>query len=176
MALHPQADLSGGDWQVCSPKTVGAFSGVGVYPVNGLRYSAQEEPVSVSAIHTTKRPHIFREVPEDTTFTLEFSSGLVGKGRTSGMQNTNFLHITAASGWYRLSPFSGYDSLAGNASNGMIFKDVIPNQQAKQMDEDALAILQKKPLLIPGEEGMRDIHILEAINQSASLGGKTIAL
>jgi glucose-fructose oxidoreductase len=38
------------------------------------------------------------------------------------------------------------------------------------MDDDAQAIMQKKPMLVPGEEGLRDIRIVEAIYQSAATG------
>jgi glucose-fructose oxidoreductase len=40
------------------------------------------------------------------------------------------------------------------------------------MDDDALAILQEKPLLVPGEEGLRDIRIVEAIYRSAATNGR----
>jgi len=46
----------------------------------------------------------------------------------------------------------------------------VPWQQAKQMDDDALAIMQNKPLIAPGEEGLRDIRIVEAIYKAASSG------
>jgi glucose-fructose oxidoreductase len=36
------------------------------------------------------------------------------------------------------------------------------------MDDDALSIMQKKPMLVPGEEGLRDIRIVEAIYKSAA--------
>jgi glucose-fructose oxidoreductase len=43
----------------------------------------------------------------------------------------------------------------------------VPWQQAKQMDDDALSIMQKKPMMVPGQEGLRDIRIVEAIYKSA---------
>jgi len=46
----------------------------------------------------------------------------------------------------------------------------VPWQQAKQMDDDAQSMLQGKPMLAPGEEGLRDIRILEAIYKSAATG------
>ena len=46
----------------------------------------------------------------------------------------------------------------------------VPWQQAKQMDDDALAIMQGKPMFVPGEEGLRDIRIVEAIYKSAASG------
>jgi glucose-fructose oxidoreductase len=43
------------------------------------------------------------------------------------------------------------------------------------MDDDALAILQGKPMSVPGEEGMRDIRIVQAIYAAAS-SGKSVSL
>ena len=42
------------------------------------------------------------------------------------------------------------------------------NQQARQMDDDALAILNNTEVLVPGEEGLRDIRIVKAILASAA--------
>jgi len=36
------------------------------------------------------------------------------------------------------------------------------------MDDDAAAIKEGKPMVAPGEEGLRDIRIVEAIYKSAS--------
>jgi glucose-fructose oxidoreductase len=38
------------------------------------------------------------------------------------------------------------------------------------MDDDALAIMQKKPMLVPGEEGLRDIRVVQAIYKAAATG------
>jgi glucose-fructose oxidoreductase len=44
------------------------------------------------------------------------------------------------------------------------------------MDDDALAIKEKSKPLVPGEEGLLDIRVVEAIFQSAELGGKEITI
>ena len=44
------------------------------------------------------------------------------------------------------------------------------------MDDDALAIMQNKSMLVPGEEGKRDIRIVEAIYKSAENDGQVINL
>ena len=51
-----------------------------------------------------------------------------------------------------------------------MFDAKIPNQQARQMDDDALAIKEKTAPLVPGEEGWRDIRIVEAIYKAAATG------
>ena len=38
------------------------------------------------------------------------------------------------------------------------------------MDDDALAIKDGRQLLVPGEEGLRDIRIVEAIYKAAATG------
>lgn len=46
--------------------------------------------------------------------------------------------------------------------------------QAKQMDGDALAILNKGPLLVPGELALRDVRIIEAAFKSAANGARIL--
>jgi glucose-fructose oxidoreductase len=40
------------------------------------------------------------------------------------------------------------------------------------MDEDALAILNNKAVLVPGEEGLKDIRVVEAIYRSVRENGR----
>ena len=44
------------------------------------------------------------------------------------------------------------------------------------MDDDALALINNEAPLVPGEEGLRDIMIVEAIFESAAKGGMRINL
>jgi glucose-fructose oxidoreductase len=44
------------------------------------------------------------------------------------------------------------------------------------MDDDALAIIQNKKVIVPGEEGLKDIIILEKIYESASKKGERLSL
>lgn len=38
------------------------------------------------------------------------------------------------------------------------------------MDDDAKSIKEGKPMMVPAEEGLRDIKIVEAIYKAAALG------
>ena len=144
---------------------------MGVYPLNATRYCIGEEPIAVTrASHSTKRPEIYTEVDETTYFELEFPSGARAECATSLGMSMNGLHVTYTDGWARLSPFQSYSGIRGEASDGRHFDARIPNQQAKQMDDDALAIMESRPMLAPGEEGMRDIRIVEAIYEAARKG------
>ena len=42
------------------------------------------------------------------------------------------------------------------------------------MDDDALAIINKKPVLVPGEEGLKDIRVVEAIYRSVKENNRVI--
>ena len=148
----------------------GAMYDMGVYPLNALRYASGEEPISVTARHETNRPKVYHEVDETTFFELRFPSGAIGEGATSLGRGMNQLVVTCENGSYGLSPFQAYGGIRGRASDGTLFDLTIPNQQAKQMDDDAFAILNDRPVMVPGEEGQRDIRIVEAIYESARLG------
>lgn len=146
----------------------GAMYDMGVYPLNAARYSSGMEPISVTARASTIRPQIYSEVEETMAFDLEFPGGATAKCETSFGKGMNDLQINYKNGWCKLSPFQAYSGISGVTSNGLQLNEKVPNQQAKQMDDDALAILNKKNVLVPGEEGLKDIRIVEAIYQSVA--------
>jgi glucose-fructose oxidoreductase len=86
----------------------------------------------------------------------------------------NDLEVSCTNGWYKLSPFQAYNGVAGVASDGKKLNATIANQQARQMDDDALSIINNKPMLVPGEEGLKDIRVVEAIYRSAHSGSRIV--
>ena len=151
----------------------GAMFDMGVYSLNAARYVTGEEPVAVLAQEKTTRPEIYTQADETTLFQLEFPSGALANCATSLGMSMNYLYTTAEQGWYRLEPFQAYSGIRGASSKGTLELQ-IPNQQARQMDDDALAILEKKSLIVPGEEGWRDIRVVEAIHRSATEGKRIV--
>jgi glucose-fructose oxidoreductase len=154
----------------------GALFDMGVYSLNAARYAIGEEPVAVSAQQFTTRPEIFKEVDETTLFTLEFPGGAVAQCSTSLGISMNTLHVTAEKGWYRLEPFQSYNGIMGNTSDGKALNLKTENQQALQMDNDAKAIMAGKAPLVPGEEGWKDIRVVEAIFKSMEQAGKRVLI
>lgn len=151
----------------------GVLYDMGVYSIQGARLGTGMEPIAVvSAKTSTTRPEIYKNGLDETVVaTLEFPGGVIADIKTSFGENMNFLNITCAKGEIKMSPYSGYAGVRGSSPLGEInFPYQVPWQQAKQMDDDALAIIQKKPVLVPGEEGLRDIRIVEAIYKSAGSG------
>lgn len=152
----------------------GAMYDMGVYPLNAARYTAGAEPIAVRATMESTR-ELYKDVDETTLFSLEFPGGAVAECATSYGRSMNRLRAECERGWYELSPFQSYNGVQGRLSDGTRLPASPDNQQARQMDNDALAILNNSPVLVPGEEGMRDITILEAIFKAAK-EGKSITL
>ena len=150
----------------------GVMGDMGVYPLNALRYGTGMEPIAVTAKASTTRPEIYTEVEETMHFELEFPGGVTGIGDVSFGKSMNKLHVDCAKGWYELAPFQAYNGVQGTTSDGIALNAKIPNQQAKQMDDDAMAIMENTPLLAPGEEGLKDIKVVEAIYRSVASGAK----
>lgn len=163
-------------WKQIKELGGGAMYDMGVYPLNAIRYTKGMEPIAVRASHQTKRPEIYHEVDETTLFDFKFEDGSTASGKTSFGENLNNLEADCAEGDYYLRPFQSYNGVSGKASDGTILKPFEGNQQAKQMDEDALAIMQNQQMLVPGEEGLKDIAIVEQIYNSAKNNSEWISL
>ena len=74
-----------------------------------------------------------------------------------------------------MAPFSAYAGNKGKSPLGEIdFPFQQPMEQVWQMDNDAQTIMDGKPQFVPGEEGLRDIRIVEAILESAEKGIKVM--
>ncbi|NER18040.1 Gfo/Idh/MocA family protein [Spongiivirga citrea] len=160
-------------WKLKKEMGGGALYDMGVYSINGIRYSTGEEPIKVlSASHSTERPELFSEVDETTFFKFEFPSGAIGRGWTSFGKSMNELTVTTKDGFYILKPFQSYSGVRGYTCTDEKLLPFKGNQQAKQMDDDSLSILNNTNVLVPGEEGMKDIVLVEAIYKSAKTGSE----
>jgi glucose-fructose oxidoreductase len=148
----------------------GVLYDMGVYAIQGARLGTNMEPVSiVSAQTSTTRPEIYKNGLDETTIaTLEFPGGVLATIKTSFGENVNFMNIVCEKGEIKMEPYSGYSGVKGSSPLGEINTPyTTPWQQARQMDDDTMAIMQGKAVLAPGEEGLRDIRIVEAIYKSA---------
>ena len=155
------------NWRMDRSKGGGAMYDMGVYPINAARYGTAMEPIAITARHETTRPEIFKHCDETSIFTLEFPNGVQADCATSVGQDFNHLKVTAEKGWYELQPMQSYTGVKGRTSDGRKLNKTIAHQQATQMDDDALAILQNTDVMVPGSEGLKDIHVVEGALQSA---------
>ncbi|HEY3370954.1 MAG TPA: Gfo/Idh/MocA family oxidoreductase [Prolixibacteraceae bacterium] len=163
-------------WKAKSELGGGAIMDMGPYPLQAARYSTGLEPIAVTAQMFNSDPTVFQGVDETTTFQLEFPGNILASCLTTFASNAHFLNINCQKGEYGLKPFSGYGGIHGYLPNGQTFDFPAMNQQAAQMDEMCLSILEKRPSLTTGEEGLRDMIIIDAIRESVRKGGARIAL
>ena len=160
--------LEASNWRMQKAMGGGAMYDMGVYPLNGVRFMTGQEPIAVTAKHDKSHPDIFKEVDETTYFTLEFADGLIAECATSVVKSFSQLTMQCEKGWYQLRPMSSYTGVTGYTSDQQEFAAIKQIQQAIQMDDDALALLGQGELLVPGEEGLKDIHVVQAIFESAA--------
>ncbi|OMP30570.1 Gfo/Idh/MocA family protein [Mangrovimonas sp. DI 80] len=163
------------NWKLHKTLGGGAMYDMGVYPLNAVRYATGLEPISVSATHEYTRPNVFI-ADEITHFNLEFPNGITAQCKTSFAENINTMKVDCANGWYKAEPLQYYNGVSVLGSDGQKVSPFQGNQQAKQMDDDALAIMNKTAPIVPGEEGFKDIKVVEAIYKSAAQNGKRIPI
>ncbi len=148
----------------------GPLMDVGIYCVQGVRYTTGLEPLAVTAKEGEKRdPVKFKEVEESLSWEMEMPDGIIAQCKTSYSKEMNLLRAEAENGWFEISPAYEYAGIKGKTSKGkMDFPEI--NQQAKQMDDFALAILHDRPTPVPGEMGRQDVKILNAIYKAMRTG------
>jgi len=165
------------NWRLNAQLGGGAAYDMGVYPLNGVRNAIGQEPIAVrDAQFKVWRPETFKEVDEEARYTLEFPGGVIAKCGASVFQNMNSLHVDCTRGWYELVPFQSYTGVKGITSSGHLLNKTIEHQQAQQMDNDALAIINQTAPKVPGQEGLNDIRVIEAIFQSAHNNGSRVEI
>lgn len=149
----------------------GGLMDMGVYTIQAARYTTGQEPVAVTARQEKTRPEIFKEVDETIFFELEFANGLKAQCKSSYSNNWSSLKATAGQGSFELNPAYGYGGIKGRSTNGPMSYPPM-NQQAAQMDDFAQCITLQRPTRVPGEEGLKDMKVIEAIYRSLDNGGK----
>ena len=141
---------------------------VGGYCIQGGCYVLGEKPLAVTATEV-KTHEKFAEVDETLAWHMEFPSGALASCTTSYAIGINRLFAAAEEGRFELEPAYTYGPLKGWVNwEEMGFKQL--NQQAAQMDGFALHLLEEAPNRVPGEMGLRDLCIVEAIYRSAASG------
>jgi predicted dehydrogenase len=150
----------------------GPLPDVGIYCLQGAIYTKGEVPIAVSAkFHPKTDLKKFKEVEEGIDFQLHFADGTVAECKSSYNDEYNLLRAEVDGGWFELSPAYAYSGLKGQIKGGKMDIENV-NQQARQMDAFADCILNNKETTVPGEMGLRDVQLLEAIYRAADTGQK----
>lgn len=153
----------------------GAMMDIGIYAVNGSRYMIGEEPIWVTAQEVKTNPEKFKEgVDETITFQLGFPGGAMASClSTYSMNNLDRFFLNGDKGFAELAPSTGYGPIKGKTHLGELTQPH-KTHQTVQMDEMAAIILQgkKAPVPVDGEEGVRDLKIMDAIYEAVKTGEK----
>lgn len=165
------------DWHLRKAMSGGGpLMNLGVYCVQAGRYVLGEEPISVTAqFGPVTRPLLYKEVEESITWQMNFASGAVCTSTSTNSNGIDRFYASAENGFFELSPAVSYGPFRGKSSKGEFDFPVI-NQQAAQMDGIAKVILDGRelPEHISGDEGRKDMRIIEAIYKAAESGNKVI--
>ncbi len=154
----------------------GSLPDVGLYCLNTARFLTGEEPTEVIArTYSTPGDPRFVQVEESVLWQMRFPSGIQSNNTTSyGFHEDRRYRVHAASGWFGLDPAFSYHGLQPELSyaTGKIEHRERPilgdkNQFALEMDHMAQCVMQNQTPYTPGEEGLQDQRIMEAIYQSA---------
>ena len=158
----------------------GPVQDTGIYSINAGRYITGEEPVAVTAFaHQPKDDPNFREVPESVSYTLRYPSGIIGHCDTSfGVSESRRFRVHCADGFIDLDPAFSYRGqrlrVKRGSSEGETHDDEIVlkpvDHFAAEMDAFSTAVLDGGDVRTPGEMGLADVRIIEAIAEAARTG------
>ena len=154
----------------------GALPDVGLYCINAARFLSGEEPVEVMGnTWSTPGDARFREVEESCQFVLRFPSGFIASCSTSyASHKSQMFRLNGSDAWAEMNPAYAYNGIKlrisrvveGNEQTSELQSDG-KDQFAAELDHFAQCIQQNKDVHTPGEEGLQDQRIMEAIYESA---------
>ncbi len=160
----------------------GSLMDMGVYSLQAARYMTGEEPVAVTARESTdRRDPRFTEVEDMIDWTLEFPSGAIAGCQSMYSANQNHILLMGDQGRVELEPATRYDGNRMWTGKDGREQVVIPppapafNQFVGQLDHLSQCVTTGREPIVSGEEGLRDMRIVEAIYRSVR-EGRTIRL
>ncbi len=184
-ATNVQNDADNGQWrQIRALAGGGSLPDVGLYCLNAARYVTGEEPVEITAsVHSPKDDRRFREIEDVCRFTLLFPSGAMANCLSAySLHTRRTLSVSTPSSTFTIDPAFSYDNLvfhleqsAGQTPSNEMRRFAPRSQFAAEMDAFAEAIINDRPPLTPGEEGLQDMKLMAAIYEAAG-SGRTVRL
>lgn len=151
----------------------GALVDIGIYSIQACRYIAGTEPLEVSAFaYSPPDDERFREVEESISFIMRFPNGLLATGSASWNYSLqNYYRVGATNASYGLDPATSNGNLRMNVTQtnprGRTEKLLLNTDQiVAQFDHFSDCVTQDQTPLTPGEEGLRDLRVIEALYKS----------
>jgi len=164
-------------WRLDRPYSGGgSLMDIGIYSLNAARYLAGEEPVELFAIESTDRSDPrFKNVEDQIDFQLRFPSGVIANCVSSYSTGHNDYRVTGTKGWIGMEPATPYDGhkmwkrIGGNTET-IVLPAPAKSQFVGQLDHLAECAMSGREPIVSGEEGLRDLRLIEAIYKSAREG------
>ncbi len=179
-ATNTQVQGPGDQWRMSAALAGGgALPDIGLYCLNGVRTMLGEEPVEVYAqIINPEGDQRYQEVEETVSFTLRFPSGVIANCVTSyGAHECKDMEIRLEKGWVSLENAFAYQGqrlyVAQRHGEGEQVNEIrlsAKSQFTLEIDHFADSVLKNKEFNTPGEEGLQDHLLMEAIYKSAREG------
>ena len=153
----------------------GSLMDIGIYSLNAARYLTGEEPTEVTAQEMTdKSDPRFQEVEDRIHFTLRFPGGTLATCTSAySIQQVKRFRAFGSQAWLDLDPATDYDRhcMTIGDKDGQHEPPLKEgNQFAAELDHMAECVLNNKTPKTPGEEGLRDIRLVQAIYEAARTG------
>ncbi|GAB3491696.1 Gfo/Idh/MocA family oxidoreductase [Spirosoma knui] len=157
----------------------GALPDIGLYCLNTARFILGEEPTEVFAYqYSTPGNPLFREVEELITWQMRFPSGVIANCASDYYTHeSRWYRVLNERGWQNMNNAFAYEGLElqqsfAEGQNEQTAETSVPNrnQFALEIDHFSDCVQQDKRPFTPGEEGLQDHRIMEAIYQSAQQG------
>jgi predicted dehydrogenase len=161
----------------------GSMYDIGIYALNAALWAVDEAPVSVSAVYSTPaNDPRFKEVEGGVEWRLRFPSGISAQGASSYCWTyATRQRFFASQGSISMDPASDYSQINMTMQHSDLTPVTIragsPTVQfSAQIDAFCTATAANQPHQTPGEMGLRDIRIIQAIYQSADADGQIVKL
>jgi predicted dehydrogenase len=158
----------------------GSMMDIGIYALNAARYLTGEEPTEVNAMSFTDRndPR-FKEVESNVIFQLRFPSGVIANCSSSySYFHQSHYRVMGTEARLEMDPATWYSGNRMWIERGNKIEQIELQEAdhfALEMDHMSDSVMQNKEPLTPGEEGLRDLTIIEAVYEAAK-SGKTVKL
>jgi predicted dehydrogenase len=149
----------------------GAVGDLGIYCLNTIRFLLGEEPTEVFA--RTFRPAgnpLFKEVDATAIWQMRFPSGVLVNCMCSfDAHDVNSYRVVAERGVFGMNPSFHYRGLKmfAKPDDPPLPQIAESNQFANELDHMADCVISDRQPYTPGEEGLQDQRIIEAIFESA---------
>jgi len=157
----------------------GALPDIGLYCLNTNRFILGEEPTEVFAYqYSTPGNPLFTEVEELMSWQMRFPSGVIASCATDyNVHESRRYRVLCEKGWLNMDKAYAYkcQKLSTARAEGKMERQeeiglAETNQFAAEMDHFSDCILKNKRPFTPGEEGLQDHILMEAIYESARTG------